>query len=1020
MASSPSSFDSTSSSSSQSRKYDVFLSFRGTDTRNTFVDHLYYALLQQGIDTFKDDEELREGQTIRPSLLKAIEDSQIAVIVFSENYVDSSWCLQELEYIMKCKVERDQIVIPIFYHIDPSEVRKQKRKYGEAFAKYEAEKKNVESWRKALFDAGNLVGHVAQGPETIFIKEIVSTISKRLCVAISSDNENLVGIEDRMQALKSMLAIDSQDVRMIGIWGLVVVDIVGDVRTLIKSRLRRKKVLLVLDDVDDADQLEALAGSHSWFNEGSRIIITTRDQHLLNIQQVNVLYEISLLNHDEAMKLFCMHALRHRNHIEDYDIISNEVVSYARGPPLALKIMGSFLYDKNMSEWASALARLKDIPDGKILEQLKVSYDGLEPLVKDLFLDIACFFRGEEKDKAMVVLEACGLHPKIGVRTLIEKALIIVSKEGSFDMHDLIQEMGHYIVRGKYPRNPEKHSRENHWIEALEVWSLGRRVPQNLPCIVANMKELWWFSCNGFPATSLSRNFQSSKLSYLRLQSSMLEQLWKGDKFLPNLKVLDLYRSRDLIKTPDFQGLPCLERLRLNHCDKLTDIHPSISYHETLISVEMSHCTSPETFPPISGMKKLETLKLSWCSQLCNIPEIQMNMDNMVEISLKGTRIKMVPASLGQCCTNLLSLDLGCCKSLESIEGNFHLLKHLKEFYLDKCENLKIPTEGLFDVNCCLQVLYFYNTSFKDLHPGIKFLGFSSSLMKLSLRSCDWINGDNSSVICELSNLKVLDLGDNDFRGCPCSLLQLDSLKFLNLSGCYNLVELPDLPKSIAILRAYDCDGLEIVDLPTNLRCLRRISLPIESISGDVDRKVQSMLQGNAIKDYSISLSFYASNIQIRDFSRRTLMLELPRNWYKEFDGFLICIFGKMFYGKDDVITIEDVMDKENEDVLEVSDGTPMEAWDNFMCYIYISFGSLRHTSWWKSTHTTISFSTRKHTNLKVELVPGINKGDLIERVKNTTNSSFWDMEPVEIIGDSESCIEIGWCHVDMVSLFGR
>ncbi|XP_024963102.1 TMV resistance protein N-like isoform X2 [Cynara cardunculus var. scolymus] len=160
MASSSSSFHSTPPTS---WKYDVFLSFRGTDTRYTFVDHLYTALIQQGIGTFKDDEELPRGETIRPSLLNAIEDSQIAVVVFSEHYAHSSWCLQELEHIMKCKVERDQLVIPIFYHVDPSEIRNQKRKYGEAFAKHEYERRNVESWRKALADAGNLSGHVSNG-----------------------------------------------------------------------------------------------------------------------------------------------------------------------------------------------------------------------------------------------------------------------------------------------------------------------------------------------------------------------------------------------------------------------------------------------------------------------------------------------------------------------------------------------------------------------------------------------------------------------------------------------------------------------------------------------------------------------------------------------------------------------------------------------------------------------------------------------------------------------------------------
>lgn len=125
------------------------------------VDHLYTSLVQQGIYTYKDDETLPRGALIGPTLLKAIRESRISVIVFSENYADSCWCLDELEYIIKCKDERGQIVMPIFYHVDPSEVRKQKGKYGEAFAKHELHIKNkVGQWRNALSDAGNLSGWV--------------------------------------------------------------------------------------------------------------------------------------------------------------------------------------------------------------------------------------------------------------------------------------------------------------------------------------------------------------------------------------------------------------------------------------------------------------------------------------------------------------------------------------------------------------------------------------------------------------------------------------------------------------------------------------------------------------------------------------------------------------------------------------------------------------------------------------------------------------------------------------------
>ena len=149
----------SSSSSSLSWKYDVFLSFRGEDTRKTFVDHLYKALEDRLVRTYKDDITLPRGESVGPALLEAIEESHIAVIVFSKNYADSSWCLDELVHIMKCREEMGLTVIPVFYDVDPSEVRYQKRKFGEAFSKQEM--KNVtkaELWRKALVDASNIAG----------------------------------------------------------------------------------------------------------------------------------------------------------------------------------------------------------------------------------------------------------------------------------------------------------------------------------------------------------------------------------------------------------------------------------------------------------------------------------------------------------------------------------------------------------------------------------------------------------------------------------------------------------------------------------------------------------------------------------------------------------------------------------------------------------------------------------------------------------------------------------------------
>ena len=148
----------TSSSITSEIKYDIFLSFRGIDTRRSFLSHLLKALNQRQIETFVDYK-LREGTEISLSLLSAIEESQISLIIFSQDYASSKWCLEELVKIMKCMKENGQIAIPIFYDVDPSWVRHQKGSYHDALVKHEKMPGDkVQIWRKALREAANLSG----------------------------------------------------------------------------------------------------------------------------------------------------------------------------------------------------------------------------------------------------------------------------------------------------------------------------------------------------------------------------------------------------------------------------------------------------------------------------------------------------------------------------------------------------------------------------------------------------------------------------------------------------------------------------------------------------------------------------------------------------------------------------------------------------------------------------------------------------------------------------------------------
>jgi hypothetical protein len=153
---------SSSSSSSSSWKYDVFLSFCGVDTRKNFTDHLYTALELKGISTFRDDEKLERGKYIAPELLKAIEESKYAIIVLSSNYASSRWCLIELAKIVGCLKENRLTVLPVFHSMDPSDVRNQTGPLIEAFAKHEKDPKinieDVQEWKAALKQVGNISG----------------------------------------------------------------------------------------------------------------------------------------------------------------------------------------------------------------------------------------------------------------------------------------------------------------------------------------------------------------------------------------------------------------------------------------------------------------------------------------------------------------------------------------------------------------------------------------------------------------------------------------------------------------------------------------------------------------------------------------------------------------------------------------------------------------------------------------------------------------------------------------------
>ena len=346
----------------------------------------------------------------------------------------------------------------------------------------------------------------------MFVKKVTNDIHKRLNSKILHVGENIVGMNLHLDKLKSLINMELNEVRMIGIYGIggigkttiakaicnslsyqfdgisflentrenknccgllqlqkiLLHDIlkgrdmkiynVDEGISVIKARLRSKKVLIVVDDVDNLCQLEYIVGKHDWFCQGSRIIITTRDKHLLDVHEVHETYEVKELNYEESSELFSWHAFKQILPKDGYNNLLNRAIDCAKGLPLALKVLGNFLFNKTIPEWESSLCKLEKKLHLEIQNVLQISFDGLDDTEKEIFLDIACFFKGEDKDFVSRILDGCNFHVESGIRVLVDKCLLTVSNN-KLDMNDLIQHMGWEIVRNQCLKEPGRRSR---------------------------------------------------------------------------------------------------------------------------------------------------------------------------------------------------------------------------------------------------------------------------------------------------------------------------------------------------------------------------------------------------------------------------------------------------------------------------------------------------------------------------------------------------------------------------------
>ncbi|XP_043687883.1 disease resistance protein RUN1-like [Telopea speciosissima] len=436
-------------------------------------------------------------------------------------------------------------------------------------------------------------------------------------------------------------------------------------KKVIEQRLRREKVLLVLDDVDDKKQVDALVGKLNWLGQGSRVIITSRDEQILDMTKVKEtkICRPQLFNYEESLKLFSLHAFSMDRPPEDFI---------------------QFAHDK----W-------KEIPHEEVHRRLKIRYDNLQDgYQKAIFLDAACFFIGWEKETIITIWEACGYHPESAIQRLITMSLL--KFDGCYlRMHDQIRDMGRNIVKEENLMEPVKRSRLWCHDEILEVLDghkgtdlEGMILPSNLPSVypdgvypdrkhfemmsrlrfleISSAKFRGEFSCLPFalrwlrwkncPWDILPTNFCHERLVYLDLSKSIIKQAWNiipqdKNKRFKKLEVLDLSECRYLSKSPDFSWFPYLERLDLRCCYSLVKLDESIGQ-----------------------LSQLKSLILSKCWSLEKVPESIGDLKSLVELKLNCSGIKALPDSVGLL-EKLEVLDAGECNDLVKLPRSMRRMR---------------------------------------------------------------------------------------------------------------------------------------------------------------------------------------------------------------------------------------------------------------------------------------------------------------------------------------------------------
>ncbi|XP_004294963.1 PREDICTED: disease resistance protein At4g27190-like [Fragaria vesca subsp. vesca] len=647
-----------SSSSARPCKYDVFLSFRGPDTRRSITSELYKRLDEQrGIKTFMDDRDLEVGDAISPTLLKAIEESRFAIVVLSPNYASSTWCLEELAKICECMKDQNRI-LPLFYNVEPTDVRHQKGSFEEAFSKYERRRsEKVQQWRDALNKVASFTGWHTKNYKTDreLAEEIVDSVCNRIrpfeidltlatgdfgefeatkkamgqvMKVLKDDNVTAVGVYGMAGVGKTTLVKHvSADAREKGIFHYAVMAVLSQSPDIAKIQgtladmlgvklegetefgravrlkreiMRREKILIILDDVWQIIELSKIGiPSYKELQKfKSKVLCTTRKSNVCHAMECQEKITLNILSERDSWNLFLRKAgtipLESQN-------VARKVAGECKGLPIALIAVARALGDEDQEEWEKAAKRL---------EQSQYVNPNYEEDEENAFrcIRLSYDYLKNEDHKSCFLL--CCLFPEdcnIEIEDLFRYA---IGKRLFRDAQTMEEARGKLVTVIKYLKGSSLllDSEEDGCVKMHDVirdtaLNIAQSEDGHRFFVKAGVGLKGWLPRGlheGCTAISLMRN--------------EIRKLPEDEVVCPNLQILLLNGNKELSEIPEklIQNLKELRVLDLSNTS-ISVLPQSFSLLTNLQALYLDKCGELIDISVVGKLKKLEILRMRDC-----------------------------------------------------------------------------------------------------------------------------------------------------------------------------------------------------------------------------------------------------------------------------------------------------------------------------------------------------------------------------------------------------------------------